>query len=67
MRVLLLAYGSHGDVESTAGLAVRLRTSGADVRAGAPPDCVARRAAVNVPLMHGAPPAGGVITAGGWL
>jgi hypothetical protein len=30
MRVLLSTYGSRGDVEPMAGLAVRLRTLGAD-------------------------------------
>jgi len=38
MRVLLPAYGSRGDVEPLAGLAVRLRALGAEVRACAPPD-----------------------------
>lgn len=32
MRVLLSTYGSHGDVEPMMGLAVRLRTLGAEVR-----------------------------------
>ena len=38
MRVLLSAYGSRGDVEPAAGLAVRLRAPGAEVRVYAPPD-----------------------------
>ncbi|HEX9356163.1 MAG TPA: glycosyltransferase [Streptosporangiaceae bacterium] len=38
MRVLLSAYGSRGDVEPTAGLAVRLQALGAEVRMCAPPD-----------------------------
>ncbi len=38
MRVLLSAYGSHGDVEPMAGLAVRLQALGAEVRMCAPPD-----------------------------
>ena len=37
VRVLLSAYGSRGDVEPMAGLAVRLRALGAQVRACAPP------------------------------
>ncbi len=32
MRVLLSAYKSHGDVEPTVELAVRLRALGAEVR-----------------------------------
>jgi vancomycin aglycone glucosyltransferase len=38
MRVLLSTWGSRGDVEPLAALAVRLREIGADVRACAPPD-----------------------------
>ncbi|MGW0585048.1 glycosyltransferase, partial [Streptomyces sp. NPDC002920] len=38
MRVLLSTYGSRGDVEPLAGLAVRLRELGAEVRVCAPPD-----------------------------
>ncbi|MFJ8002039.1 glycosyltransferase [Streptomyces sp. NPDC096310] len=38
MRVLLSAYGSRGDVEPLAGLAVRLRALGAQARVCAPPD-----------------------------
>jgi hypothetical protein len=38
VRVLLLTYGSCGDVEPLVGLAVRLRGPGADVRVCAPPD-----------------------------
>ncbi|MFF9624431.1 glycosyltransferase [Streptomyces griseosporeus] len=38
MRVLLLTYGSRGDVEPMAALAARLRTLGVDVRVCAPPD-----------------------------
>ena len=34
MRVLLTTYGSHGDLEPTMGLAVQLRTLGAEVRIG---------------------------------
>ncbi|MFJ9561047.1 glycosyltransferase [Streptomyces fuscichromogenes] len=38
MRVLLMGYGSRGDVEPLAGLAVALRELGAEVRVCAPPD-----------------------------
>ncbi|MFD0886343.1 glycosyltransferase, partial [Streptosporangium algeriense] len=38
MRVVLVTYGSRGDVEPMAGLAVRLRALGAEVRVCAPPD-----------------------------
>ncbi|MFH8384312.1 nucleotide disphospho-sugar-binding domain-containing protein [Kitasatospora sp. NPDC018058] len=38
MRVVLSTYGSRGDVQPLAGLAVRLRELGAQVRVCAPPD-----------------------------
>lgn len=38
MRVVLSTYGSRGDVETMAGLAVQLRTLGAEVRGCAPSD-----------------------------
>lgn len=38
MRVVLSTYGSRGDVEPLAGLAVQLRTLGAEVRVCAPPE-----------------------------
>ncbi|MEW1845170.1 glycosyltransferase [Nonomuraea angiospora] len=38
MRVVLSTYGSRGDVEPMAALAVRLRERGAEVRVCAPPD-----------------------------
>ncbi|GHC62444.1 glycosyltransferase [Streptomyces flavofungini] len=38
MRVLLMAYGSRGDIMPLAGFAARLREFGADVRVCAPPD-----------------------------
>ncbi|MEU6380741.1 glycosyltransferase [Streptomyces sp. NPDC046909] len=38
MRVLLTTWGSRGDVEPVAGLAVALRELGAEVRVCAPPD-----------------------------
>ncbi|WP_329535921.1 glycosyltransferase [Streptomyces sp. NBC_01450] len=68
MRVLLTTYGSRGDVEPLAGLALRLRELGAEVRVCAPPDkeFAELLAGVGVPLvpigepvrpiMHGATP-----------
>jgi UDP:flavonoid glycosyltransferase YjiC (YdhE family) len=56
MRVLLSTYDSRGGVEPLAGLAVRLRELGAEVRVCAPPDCAERLAEVGVPLVPvGAP------------
>lgn len=59
MRVLLSTYGSRGDVEPLAGLAVRLREQGAGVRVCAPPDeDFARRLAdIGVPLVPVGPSA----------
>jgi vancomycin aglycone glucosyltransferase len=37
MRVSLSTYGSHGDVEPTAGLTLRLRALGAEMPVCAPP------------------------------
>ncbi|GAA4586037.1 glycosyltransferase [Planotetraspora phitsanulokensis] len=53
MRVLLSTYGSRGDVEPMAGLAVRLRELGAEVRMCAPPDeeFAERLAEIGVPLV----------------
>jgi len=51
MRVLSSTYGSRGGVEPLAGLAVRLRALGAEVRMCAPPDCAERLAEVGVPLV----------------
>jgi vancomycin aglycone glucosyltransferase len=53
MRVLLSTWGSRGDVEPLAGLAVRLRELGAEVRVCAPPDeeFVALLARAGVPLV----------------
>ena len=51
MRVLLSMYGSRGYVEPMAGLAVRLRALGAEVRVCAPPDCAELLARVGVPLV----------------
>jgi vancomycin aglycone glucosyltransferase len=52
MRVLLSTWGSRGDVEPLAGLAVRLRELGAEVLVCAPPDeeFAALLARVGVPL-----------------
>src|SRR4029078_1111598 len=38
MRVLLTSWGSRGDIEPLAALALRLRDLGAEVRACVPPD-----------------------------
>ncbi|WP_327316246.1 glycosyltransferase [Streptomyces sp. NBC_01235] len=53
MRVLLTTWGSRGDVEPLAGLAVALRELGAQVRVCAPPDeeFAALLARVGVPLV----------------
>ncbi|MFE7075994.1 glycosyltransferase [Streptomyces sp. NPDC057620] len=55
MRVLLTTWGSRGDVEPLAGLAVALRELGAEVRVCAPPDeeftaLLARAGVPRVPL-----------------
>ncbi|WP_053749072.1 glycosyltransferase [Streptomyces sp. MMG1533] len=53
MRVLLTTWGSRGDVEPLAGLAVGLRELGAEARVCAPPDeeFAALLARVGVPLV----------------
>jgi vancomycin aglycone glucosyltransferase len=51
VRVLLSTYDSRGGVEPLAGLALRLRELGAEVRMCAPPDCAERLAEVGVPLV----------------
>ena len=53
MHVLLTTYGSRGDVEPLAGLALRLRELGAEVRVCAPPDkeFAELLAGVGVPLV----------------
>ncbi|MGA4800408.1 glycosyltransferase [Streptomyces lavendulocolor] len=53
MRVLLSTYGSRGDVQPLAGLAVRLRELGADARVCTSPDeeFAERLAAVGVPMV----------------
>jgi vancomycin aglycone glucosyltransferase len=55
MRVLLSTWGSRGDIEPLAALALRLRELGADVRVCAPPDVefeelFARGGAALIPL-----------------
>src|SRR5215813_1735826 len=58
MRVLLATYGSRGDVEPLAGLAVRLRALDAEVQMFAPPDkeFAELMAGVGVPLVPLGPP-----------
>ncbi|MFJ9455778.1 glycosyltransferase [Kitasatospora sp. NPDC101447] len=53
MRVVLSTYGSRGDVEPLAGLALQLKASGAEVRVCAPPDAefAARLAEAGVDLV----------------
>jgi vancomycin aglycone glucosyltransferase len=53
MRVLMSTFGSRGDVEPLAGLALGLRALGADARVCAAPDeeFAARLAGVGVPLV----------------
>ncbi|MFI6604453.1 glycosyltransferase [Nonomuraea sp. NPDC050536] len=64
MRVLLSTYGSRGDVEPIAGLAVRLRELGAEVRVCAPPDedFAQRLAGVGVPMVPVGPSARALTT-----
>ena len=51
MRALLTTYGSRGNVQPLVGLAVQLRTLGAEVRVCAPPDSAVRLTGVGVPLV----------------
>ena len=53
MRVLLTAYGSRGDVQPLARLAVQVRALGAEVQVCAPPDqeFAELLAGVGVPLV----------------
>jgi UDP:flavonoid glycosyltransferase YjiC (YdhE family) len=64
VRVVLSTWGSRGDVEPLAGLAVRLRELGAEVRVCAPPDeeFVALLAGVGVPLVPLGPSVRSVVT-----
>ncbi|MCA2226247.1 glycosyltransferase [Nonomuraea aurantiaca] len=50
MRVVLVTYGSRGDVEPMTGLALRLRALGAEVRVCAPPDFAELLDGIDVPL-----------------
>ncbi|MGW4895136.1 glycosyltransferase [Kitasatospora sp. NPDC004240] len=50
MRVLLMSYGSRGDIEPMLGLAARLRALGTEVRVCAPPDFAELLAAADLPL-----------------
>jgi vancomycin aglycone glucosyltransferase len=72
MRVLLTTYGSRGDVEPMALLAVQSRALGADVRVCAPPN-FAELAAAQLDTVAAvaeecdARVATGVMPTGGWL
>ncbi|MFG1967257.1 glycosyltransferase [Nonomuraea sp. NPDC049028] len=50
MRVVLVTYGSRGDVGPMTGLAVRLKALGAEVRMCAPPDFAQLLDGIDVPL-----------------
>jgi vancomycin aglycone glucosyltransferase len=50
MRVVLVTYGSRGDVEPMTGLALQLQALGAEVRMCAPPDFAELLDSVDVPL-----------------
>lgn len=50
MRVVLVTYGSRGDVEPMTGLARQLQALGAEVRVCAPPDFAELLGGVGVPL-----------------
>lgn len=65
MRVLLTAWGSRGDVEPLAALALELRNLGSEVRVCAPPDeeYVALLARVGVPLIPLGPSVRSVVAA----
>ncbi|MFJ9613733.1 glycosyltransferase [Streptomyces noursei] len=51
MRVLLMAYGSRGDVEPLVAVAVQLRDLGVDVRMCTPPDFAELFDSVGLPLV----------------
>ncbi|MFE2283455.1 glycosyltransferase [Streptomyces sp. NPDC059443] len=51
MRVLLVAYGSRGDIEPMAGFALRLRALGAEVQMCAPPDFAELLDGAGLPLV----------------
>ncbi|MFI6155487.1 glycosyltransferase [Kitasatospora sp. NPDC051170] len=67
MRVLLSTWGSRGDVEPLAGLAVRLRELGAEALVAAPPDeeFAALLARVGVPMVPCGPSVRSVVTGTG--
>ncbi|MCO6004036.1 glycosyltransferase [Actinoallomurus purpureus] len=50
MRVVLVTYGSRGDVEPMTGLALQLKALGVEVRVCAPPDFAELLDSVDVPL-----------------
>jgi vancomycin aglycone glucosyltransferase len=50
MRIVLVSYGSRGDVEPMTALALRLRALGAEVRVCAPPDFAELLDGIDVPL-----------------
>ncbi|UNZ16023.1 glycosyltransferase [Streptomyces sp. 891-h] len=64
MRMVLTTWGSRGDVEPVAGLAVRLRELGVEVRVCAPPDeeFAALLGGVGVPLVPLGPTVQSVVT-----
>jgi vancomycin aglycone glucosyltransferase len=64
VRVVLSTWGSRGDVEPLAGLAVRLRELGAEVRVCAPPDeeFAVLLAGVGAPLVPLGPSVRSVVT-----
>ncbi|GGW84183.1 glycosyltransferase [Streptomyces caelestis] len=51
MSVLLMAYGSRGDVEPLVAVAVQLRNPGVDVRRCTPPDFAELFDSVGLPLV----------------
>ncbi|WP_280485515.1 glycosyltransferase [Nocardia cyriacigeorgica] len=59
MRVLLSANGTRGDIEPALGLALELRSLGAEVRLCAPPNFRGRCAELAVPLVPVGPPVPG--------
>lgn len=62
MRVVLSTYGSRGDVEPMAALAVRLRERGVRVAICAPPDFADLLARVEVPLVPSGPAVRGIVS-----
>ncbi|KOU15577.1 glycosyl transferase [Streptomyces sp. WM6372] len=62
MRVLLMAYGSRGDVEPMVGLAAQLRARGTEVRMCAPPDFAELLDRAGIPLAPIGAPVRPVVT-----